>query len=133
MTPGKLLNLTEGVLQNRALHQSESSISVRWVAENLCDPSLNHGVVDGSWGFGCAPAPLAGELRMTRPVPRPGAQLRAPGPPASTIPRPEPVGVGGELDTLASWNWITKMLAGVSVSNNAETARLLRESRLDFG
>ena len=52
MIPRKPLKLTEGVLENRALHQSESSISVRWVAENLCDPSLNHGMVDGSWGFG---------------------------------------------------------------------------------
>ena len=83
MIPRKPLKLTEGVLENRALHQSESSISVRWVAENLCDPSLNHGMVDGSWGFGC---PLAGELRMTRLVPPPGAQLRAPEPSAHTHP-----------------------------------------------
>ena len=71
MIPRKPLKLTEGVLENRALHQSESSILVKWVAENLCDPSLNHGMVDGSWGFGCAMAPLSGELRMTRLVPPP--------------------------------------------------------------
>ena len=86
MIPRKPLKLTEGVLENRALHQSESSISVRWVAENLCDPSLNHGMVDGTWRFGYAPAPLTGELRMTRLVPPPGAQRGAPEPSAHTHP-----------------------------------------------
>ena len=27
-------------------------LSSLWVAENLCDPSLNHGMVDGSWRSG---------------------------------------------------------------------------------